>query len=110
MMINLQPFSILPSGLFFDRPMATAIQHRNVIEYAVLISHKTIKTTSAITFFASHAAAFDLVRTTDPSNTSTSRLFMHEHFSHHSKSASPGIGKRCILAPSRSADFAHLAV
>jgi hypothetical protein len=110
MMINLQPCSILPSGLLFDRHMAPSIQHRKVIEYALLLTHKTIKTTSALTFFASHAADINPVRATDPSYTSASRLFIHEHLSHHFKSASPGIGKCSILAPSRSADFAHLAV
>jgi hypothetical protein len=110
MMINLQPRSILPFGLLCSPDMAPSIQHRKVIEYALSITHKIIKTTSALTFFASHAADKDPVRPTDSSTTSTSRLFTHDHLSHHSESAGPRVGKRSILAPSHSPDFAHLAV
>jgi hypothetical protein len=110
MMINLQPRSILPSGLLYRLHMAPSIQHRKVIEYALSITHKIIKTTSALTFFASHAADKDPVRPTDSSTTSASQLFTHDHLSHHSESACPRIGKRSILAPSLSPDFAHLAV
>src|SRR5690606_11825350 len=110
MMINLQPRSILPSGLLCSPDMSPSIQHRKVIEYALSITHKIIKTTSALTFFASHAADRYPVRPTDPSTTGTSRLFTHDHLSHHSESACPRIGKRSILAPSHSPDFAHSAV